>query len=204
MLSLIPALLLLALHGPAAVERYGHEGRLPEALRALERVWTPLAQESADSGVSKQCRALASLAALTADPIFSKAVSELLGWDAAPADRAMPPDPSPAKSSVFVTSSPACDGLPVFGMVRPLSAGLFFTDGGVSPLGICHAISPLFMSYAAISHVQYRLAQQGPRTRLTLIHRAIGEISPEHREGANQGWQHMLAGMKSRAEKKKS
>ena len=40
---------------------------------------------------------------------------------------------------------PACDGLPVFGIVRPLSAGLFFTAGGVSPFGICQAISPLFM-----------------------------------------------------------
>src|SRR6185295_10542821 len=61
-----------------------------------------------------------------------------------------PPHPSPANNSVFVTRMPACDGLPVFGMFRPLSAGLFLIAGGVSPLGICQAISPLFMSYAVM------------------------------------------------------
>jgi len=74
----------------------------------------------------------------------------------------------------------------------------------IKPPTLLEVTGPLFMSYAAISHVQYRLAQQGQGTRLTLVHRAIGEISPEHRDGVNKGWEHMLAGMKSRAERKKS
>jgi hypothetical protein len=74
----------------------------------------------------------------------------------------------------------------------------------IKPPTLLEVTGPLFMSYAAISHVQYRLTQQGQGTRLTLIHRAIGEIAPEHRDGVSKGWAHMLTGMKSRAEKKES
>lgn len=84
MLSLIPAILLLAFHGPSAVERFGHEGRLPEALRALERVWAPQEADSegeGDVGPSKQRRALASLVAMAGDPAFSRAVSQLFGLE---------------------------------------------------------------------------------------------------------------------------
>jgi hypothetical protein len=73
----------------------------------------------------------------------------------------------------------------------------------IKPPTLLEVTGPLFMSYAAISHVQYRLTEQGHGTRLALIHRAIGEIAPEHREGVAKGWEHMLTGMKSRAEKKK-
>jgi hypothetical protein len=72
----------------------------------------------------------------------------------------------------------------------------------IKPPTLLEVSGPLFMSYAAVSHVQYRLTQQGQGTRLTLVHRAIGEISPEHRDGVNKGWEHMLAGMKSIAERK--
>ena len=83
MLSLIPAILLLAFHGPSAVERFGHEGRLPEALRALERVWAPQEADAEGEGVGpdKQRRALASLVAMAGDPAFSRAVSQLFGLD---------------------------------------------------------------------------------------------------------------------------
>jgi hypothetical protein len=83
MLSLIPALLLLAFHGPSAVERFGHEGRLPEALRALERVWAPQEADADGEGVGpdKQRRALASLVAMAGDPAFSRAVSQLFGLE---------------------------------------------------------------------------------------------------------------------------
>ena len=83
MLSLIPAILLLAFHGPSAVERFGHDGRLPEALRALERVWAPQDADAEGEGdrPDKQRRALASLVAMAGDPAFSQAVSQLFGFD---------------------------------------------------------------------------------------------------------------------------
>jgi hypothetical protein len=93
MLSLIPAILLLAFHGPTAVERFGHEGRLPEALRALERVWTPSESGGFPGSLSTQRKALANLAALTADPEFSKAVSQLFGIEL-DSDRMDPADPT--------------------------------------------------------------------------------------------------------------
>jgi hypothetical protein len=72
----------------------------------------------------------------------------------------------------------------------------------IKPPALLEVTGPLFMSYAAMSHVQYRLTQQGAGTRLSLTHRAIGEIAPEHREGVAKGWEYMLAGMKARAEKR--
>src|SRR5258708_40069514 len=54
-------------------------------------------------------------------------------------------------SSVLVTTNDACAGKPVGGtFVRPSFANASLIFGGVSPFGTCHAISPLFMSYAVI------------------------------------------------------
>jgi uncharacterized protein YndB with AHSA1/START domain len=72
----------------------------------------------------------------------------------------------------------------------------------IKPPTLLEVTGPLFMSYPAVSHVQYRLTQHGNGTRLTLTHRAIGEIALEHREGVSKGWEHMLATMKSIAERK--
>lgn len=47
---------------------------------------------------------------------------------------------------------------------------------------------PLFMSYAATSHVQWRLREEGGVTRLSLVHTAIGLIDPDHRVGVDGGW----------------
>jgi hypothetical protein len=52
MLSLVSALVLLALNGPAAVERLEQQGRLPAALRALERAWAPPQETDAVSGLA--------------------------------------------------------------------------------------------------------------------------------------------------------
>lgn len=73
----------------------------------------------------------------------------------------------------------------------------------IKPPTLLEVSGPLFMSYPAISHVQYRLTPQGQGTLLTLLHRALGDIAPEHREGVKDGWGHMLAGMKGIAEKQK-
>jgi Activator of Hsp90 ATPase homolog 1-like protein len=69
----------------------------------------------------------------------------------------------------------------------------------IKPPTLLEVTGPLFMSYPAVSHIQYRLVEEGRITRLTLTHRAIGQITPEHREGVGKGWEHMLAGMKARA-----
>src|SRR5271167_217386 len=62
---------------------------------------------------------------------------------------------------------------------------------------------PLFMSYAVVSNVQYRLSEVGGGTLITFHHRAFGAISEDHRKGVTGGWAHMLEGARQRAEAKK-
>ncbi len=73
----------------------------------------------------------------------------------------------------------------------------------IKPPTLLEISGPLFMSYPAISHVQYRLTADGGRTRLSLVHRAIGPIAPAHREGVGKGWGHILAKVRERAERRK-
>jgi hypothetical protein len=61
---------------------------------------------------------------------------------------------------------------------------------------------PMPMSYPAINHVQYRLKTEGAGTRLTLVHRAMGMIPPEHRTVMHEGWAHGLQRVKELAERK--
>jgi hypothetical protein len=56
------------------------------------------------------------------------------------------------------------------------------------------------MSYAAINHLQYRLTADGYSTKLKLVHRAVGEVSSEHREGVVEGWNYWLNRIKQHAE----
>lgn len=60
---------------------------------------------------------------------------------------------------------------------------------------------PMMMSYAATNHVQYRLTPEGSGTRLTLIHRALGTIPQEHRDGFPKGWEHGLSRIRLVAER---
>jgi uncharacterized protein YndB with AHSA1/START domain len=59
---------------------------------------------------------------------------------------------------------------------------------------------PLFMSYAVVSNVQYRLSESDGGTLITFHHKALGAIQDDHREGVSKGWMHMLEGIRERAE----
>jgi uncharacterized protein YndB with AHSA1/START domain len=72
----------------------------------------------------------------------------------------------------------------------------------IKPPTVLEICGPLFMSYPAISHLQYRLKAEGGVTRLRLAHRAIGQILPDHREGAARGWSHILARVREAAERR--
>lgn len=62
-------------------------------------------------------------------------------------------------------------------------------------------IGPMPMSYPAINHVQYRLKAEGNGTRLSFIHRAMGLITAEHREGMPEGWAYGINRVKELAER---
>ena len=59
---------------------------------------------------------------------------------------------------------------------------------------------PLFMSYAVVSNVQYRLSQVDGGTIIKFHHKALGVIQDDHRQGVSKGWNHILSRIRERAE----
>jgi len=59
---------------------------------------------------------------------------------------------------------------------------------------------PLFMSYAAVSNLQYRLSEEDGGTLIKFHHKALGVIQEDHRSGVSEGWGHLNARIKARAE----
>src|SRR6202521_3593874 len=59
---------------------------------------------------------------------------------------------------------------------------------------------PLFMSYAVISNLQYRLSEVDGGTLIKFHHTALGVIQDDHRRGVSKGWGHILSQIRARAE----
>jgi uncharacterized protein YndB with AHSA1/START domain len=59
---------------------------------------------------------------------------------------------------------------------------------------------PLFMSYAVVSNVQYRLSETDGGTLIKFQHKALGVIQDEHRQGVGTGWGSILSRVRERAE----
>lgn len=59
---------------------------------------------------------------------------------------------------------------------------------------------PLFMSYAVVSNVQYRLSEADGGTLIKFHHKAFGVIQDDHRQGVVRGWGHILSRIRARAE----
>jgi hypothetical protein len=62
---------------------------------------------------------------------------------------------------------------------------------------------PLFMSYAVVSNLQYRLSEENGGTLIKFHHKALGIIQDDHRHGVHQGWSSMNERIKARAERSK-
>src|SRR2546425_9842633 len=76
----------------------------------------------------------------------------------------------------------------------------------IKPPKLLEISGPLFMSYPAIAHLQYRLTAEGDITRLRFTHRALGQFSPDHRDAISQGmepWSHTLTRVRDAAEHRK-
>jgi uncharacterized protein YndB with AHSA1/START domain len=76
----------------------------------------------------------------------------------------------------------------------------------IKPPTLLEICGPLFMSFPAISNVQYRLTKEGGLTRLKFVHRAMGLIPPEVIEGersVHTGWNYILTRIRERAEGRK-
>jgi len=72
----------------------------------------------------------------------------------------------------------------------------------IKPPTLLEICGPMMMSYPAANHIQYRLTAQGTGTRLAFVHRALGLILPDHREGMPKGWAHWIDKIRDLAERK--
>lgn len=59
---------------------------------------------------------------------------------------------------------------------------------------------PLFMSYPAVSNVQYRLSEANGETLIKFQHAALGLIQDDHRKGVTSGWGHINERVRKAAE----
>ena len=104
------------------------------------------------------------------------------------------------------------DNKPMPMKIEPWPGGRWFRDlgdGNGHFWGVVQAIKrpslleicgPLFMSYPALSNVQYRLTEVNGGTLITLRHTALGFIQDDHRAGVSTGWMKILEGARQRAE----
>ena len=100
--------------------------------------------------------------------------------------------------------------------IEPWPGGRWYRDLGnnaghlwghvqvIKPPTLLEITGPMPMSYPAVNHVQYRLKEKDGGTQLTFLHRAMGLILPEHRDGMPEGWQHWLDRIRELAERKQS
>src|SRR5688572_2507842 len=106
------------------------------------------------------------------------------------------------------------DGKTLSMKIEPWPGGRWYRDLGdnaghlwghvqvIKPPTLLEIIGPMPMSYPAVNHLQYRLKEHEGGTQLSFLHRAMGLILPEHRDGMPEGWQHWLGRIRDLAERK--
>ncbi len=96
------------------------------------------------------------------------------------------------------------DGKPFPMVIEPWPGGRWFRDLGdnsghlwghvqvIKPPKLLELSGPLFMSFPAVNHVQYRFTATGEGTRLEFTHKALGPIPGDVRENVGHGWEYKL------------
>lgn len=107
------------------------------------------------------------------------------------------------------------DGTPFPMKIERWPGGRWFRDLGdgaghywghvqvIKPPKLIEVCGPMFMSYPAINHLQYRVTAEGTGSRLKITHRAFGQIPSDHRRDVGEGWAHGLARIREIAERLK-
>ncbi|MDW5264127.1 MULTISPECIES: SRPBCC domain-containing protein [Acidobacteriaceae] len=108
------------------------------------------------------------------------------------------------------------DGSPLVMHLEAWPGGRWFRDLGnntghfwgtvqaIKPPALLEICGPLFMSFPAMSNVQYRLSEAEGLTRVQFVHRALGQIPEDLLDGVaiNKGWGSILAKVRENAERK--
>jgi hypothetical protein len=101
------------------------------------------------------------------------------------------------------------DGVSMDMTLEEWAGGRWFRDRGegiqhlwghvqvIKPPVLIELSGPLFMSYPALNHIEVKIDQISGGAKVTLRHRALGMIDPQHREGVTEGWKHLLEAVKS-------
>ncbi len=107
------------------------------------------------------------------------------------------------------------DGTSLTMQIEPWPGGRWYRDLGnnaghfwghvqaIKPPTLLEICGPLFLSYPAMSNVQYRLMEENGLTRLKFVHRAMGLIPKDLIDGprsATTGWTYILEKVRERAE----
>jgi hypothetical protein len=103
-------------------------------------------------------------------------------------------------------------GEPMHLLLEPKPGGRWYRDRGngighlwgfvqaIKPPSLLELSGPMFMSYPINNHLELKVEEIPEGSRVTLRHRALGLIDPQHRKGVGTGWKHMLAELKKDAE----
>jgi uncharacterized protein YndB with AHSA1/START domain len=108
------------------------------------------------------------------------------------------------------------DGMPLPMTLEAWPGGRWFRDFGnnaghlwghvqsIRPNDLLEIQGPMFMSAPVISHVLYRLTQNGTGTVLEFSHRAVGQIPPQFLDGValKQGWSVQLERVRAASERR--
>jgi hypothetical protein len=70
----------------------------------------------------------------------------------------------------------------------------------IKPPTLLELSGPMFMSYPANNHLEVKIEKTSGGSKVTLRHRAIGMIDPQHRKGVGTGWKHILESVKQDCE----
>ena len=72
----------------------------------------------------------------------------------------------------------------------------------IKPPTLLELCGPMFISYPATNHIQYRLTPHGNGgTRLKFTHRAFGRMPRGFITGANEGWEYRIKRIRAIAER---
>jgi hypothetical protein len=104
------------------------------------------------------------------------------------------------------------DGRPMPMKIEPWPGGRWYRDLGnndghlwghvqaIKRPTLLEITGPLFMSYPAISNVQYRLSEVDGGTLIKFQHAAFGLIQDDHRKNVSRGWGSLQERIRARAE----
>jgi Activator of Hsp90 ATPase homolog 1-like protein len=104
------------------------------------------------------------------------------------------------------------DGKPMDLLLEPKPGGRWYRDRGngighlwgfvqvIKPPSLLELSGPMFMSYPALNHVEVKVEATPGGSKVSLRHRAVGMIDPQHRKGVGTGWAHMLESIRKESE----